>query len=138
MKYIELKYLQIFLSSFLKNLPIGNFLYCAQLLFVFIMAKLIQIDITDLYLDSEIATQTLGARFIIRVFQLYLFKISLYRFKHLMSYRRLSFGHMIIIFSGLFMPMSLGHFPYLVIALILIPRENFMENFKTSNSLRYY
>jgi len=138
MKYFELRYVQVFLSSFLYNLPIGNVLYFAQLVFIFFMAKLIQIDITDLYLDSEIATQTLGARFMIRVFQLYLFKISLYRFKHLMSYGRLSLGHISIVFLGLFMPLSLGHFPYLVIALILIPRENFMENFRTSKTLRYY
>ena len=125
MKYISLETLTNFLNSFFRFGKMSIFTFCIQILFLYLIADTLILDLYDLDFSLAINQRSLGARFLTRLFQLYLFKACLRRLMDILGYEKLGIKHYVLVFIALFYPIYVGHHAYLVFALAAIPGVNF-------------
>lgn len=122
------KMIKDFLLSFTHYRPIGPLLFVGQFLFLFYFAQVIGLDLFDLSFDNYFTKELIGARFITRVLQIYLLKITLKRFMDILGYKHLGGKHICIISIVLFGPVWIGREPILLLALLFIPGNGFYLN----------
>jgi hypothetical protein len=114
-----------FFLSYTHFRAIGPLLYILHVLFLFYLAQLIGLDLFDLNFENFYTKDLTGARFLTRIFQLYLFKSTLKRFLDILGYNRLSVLQICIVAIILFGPVMLGAEPVLILALPFIPGKGF-------------
>lgn len=119
------KMIKDFLLSFTHYRPIGPLLFVCQVLFLFYLAQAIGLDLFDLRFDSYFTKELTGARFITRVLQIYLLKITLKRVMDILDYHNLGVKHILIISIVLFGPVWIGKEPILLLVLPFIPGNSF-------------
>lgn len=125
MRYITFQNFSNFINSFFRLGKMSIFTFLSQLVFLYILADLITLDLFDLSFESKITQASLGARFLTRALQLYMYKACLRRLMDIMGYENLGFKHYFLVFISLFYPIYVGHYPYLVFALAAIPGVGF-------------
>jgi hypothetical protein len=132
-----LKLLRDFLLSFIHYRPIGPFLFCGQVLFLFYFAQMVSLDLFDISFNNFYTKELTGARFVTRVLQVYLLKSTLKRFMDILDYKQLGAKHITLIGIILFGPMWVGSEPILLWALVLIPGKGHYLNELKSFKLYY-
>lgn len=138
---ISLRTIKSIFLSLLSSRPLNNLLYAIHFGLLYSLAQICTLDLYELNFESKITQLSLGARFLTRLFQIYLLKSSIRRFMDILGYEQIGVAHFVLVLLGVFSPIIITGHPLLVYALILIPghKSNLISDlFKTSSSLRYY
>lgn len=125
MQFISFDTLLNFIQSFFRLGKISIFTFVTQVIFLYYIAELITLDLYDLDFSLKINQVSLGARFLTRVFQVYLFKACCRRLMDILGFEKLGVKHYLLVLIALFYPVYVDHHAYLVFGLAAIPEANF-------------
>ncbi len=131
--FISFKTINNFFLSFLNYQALSQILFTLQVVALYFIAKFLTLDLFDLKFEESITQVSLGARFLTRLFQLYLLRACMRRMLDILGLEKLNLSHIAIILCLVFLPIYLGQFPLFLIVLAVFPKKGF----RTSNSLQY-
>ena len=135
---ISFRTIKRIILSFFSLRPLGSILYIIQVMILFFLARACTLDLFDLSLELPINEVSLGARFLTRVFQVYLFKATLRRVADILGFTTLFPFHYLLVFFALYGPVMLGQPALFIIGAAIIPAKDFSDNnrIKISSFLR--